>query len=67
MVSVQIHGSKKPGTIINVLGTDALPGLPAVSAAGTASSKHVHLDQEVWSFSPATGTEEASSFCFLKV
>lgn len=39
---------KKPGNIINVLGTDALPGLPMGFTAGTASSKHLHLDLGDW-------------------
>lgn len=67
MVSVQLHGSKKPSTIVTPLGTDALPGLPTASAAGTGSGKHIHLDREVGSCSPATGIEEAPSFYFLRV
>lgn len=49
MVSVQLHGSKKPITIVTPLGTDALPGLPTASATGTGSGKHIHLDREVGS------------------
>lgn len=57
---------KKPGNIINVLGTDALPGLPMGFTAGTASSKHLHLDPGAWDLLSSNWSRSSFQLLFSK-